>query len=168
MREVVGREACAGKPGADDCCCFADMGKAVRNACEVESLCETVLADCADVDGDCSAIANPNALACTFAALAGSKKGRVSWSFNSADNPGYWRHDVDVYLMGDGTAFVFEDSYLDLSGSTMGTGRYMLNIPQHWSGCAAETDAQAQAQCLRDALTGETVHCGDGFEYTVD
>ncbi len=161
-------EACEGKMGADECCCFTDMGKAVRNACIAENLCETVIAACEDVDGGCSAIENPDALACTFAALAGTEKGHVSWSFTSALNPGYWRHDLDLYLMGDGTAFVFEDSYLDLSGTTRGTGRHMLNIAQHWNDCAAETDPAAQAECLRKATTGETLHCGDGFEYTID
>ncbi len=152
--------ACPDHPTLDDCCCLAKNGDYVDNVCtaEQEILCGDVVLQCmegggSDPDGECASANDEALLDCALSALMGDKAGSIRVKLGSQENPGYWNRRIDYHVVGDGSVYRVDDTFLDLSGQYKDTGLYDLKSPDFFMACLAGSIAD-KADCLRDALSG--------------
>lgn len=164
--------SCPDNPMVDDCCCFEKNDIFVDNLCTAnrEVLCGHAVLQCMEgggsqADGECISASDEALVDCALSALMGDKAGSIHLTLESANNPGQWDRQIFYYIVGDGSVYRVDDTFLDLSGEYLDTGRYDLQPPAFFTACLAGTIAE-KADCLRDALSGAPKEiCIPAFEY---
>lgn len=161
--------ACPDHPTVDDCCCFEKDGIYVTNVCTAaqEVLCDDVALQCMEgnPDGECVSATDEALVDCALSALMGDKAGSIRVNFGSLDNPGYWDRRIDFHIVGDGSVYRIDNTFIDLSGQYKNTGLFDLHPPDFFTACLAGSIAE-KADCLREALSGNHKEiCVPGFEY---
>ena len=150
----------------DDCCCFYDeLSYYVRVACEFEPLCDEIGIACPDGPDDCPAedasVADEAALDCALEALGQGAVGlvslRLSHSGDTGAIPVY--ETRDLYLRGDGTAFLATESVADSPAPHGGAQLVALAETATFESCAALPGVPDRLDCLLQAVTSELDVC---------
>lgn len=151
-------DACSDQIAVDDCCCFGhlDQEPYVDVLCPTESLCGTVVGECALGFSDCTSD-NVAEIDCTLAALQGSKPGSVEWELRwiGADQPELY---VTVYISGKGDAFWLGVENTGDPINLHGVQRYLVD-DLGLSACDEEPDAGVRFECIRAAFTNSSEIC---------
>ena len=157
---------CPDHTATDACCCFeTHMDFSVSNVCGTESLCALAQFECNQGDNTCTAV-DEAVVDCVLEALRdGTMTGELKVDYNI--DQGFGRRKIDLYLQGDGTAFVVDALEEDLSGVARPTGRHALREPAYFEECLMG-DAQAKADCLENVLGDKASEvCTEEYQYDV-
>lgn len=156
-------QTCPDHANTDACCCFEAHSDYVANVCGTTELCATVGFDC-DMDEAACVAGDLEAIDCALKALAGPEVGLVQVQLDYGQ--GWGKQRIELYLQGDGTAYVLEDRLIDVGGTVSPTGRYDLKEPSFFTDCLAASSFDAKAMCFKEATTGPSeASCVDGFDY---
>ncbi|HEY0136210.1 MAG TPA: hypothetical protein VGB85_19130 [Nannocystis sp.] len=158
---------CPDHMATDACCCFeTHMGFSVSNVCGTESLCALAQFECNQNDDTCTAV-DEVVVDCVLEALRdGTMAGELKVDYNI--DQGFGRRKIDLYLQGDGSAYVVDANEEDLSGVSRATGRHLLREPAYFEDCLMG-DAQIKADCLENVLGGKATEvCTDEYQYDVN
>jgi hypothetical protein len=160
-------DLCEDHPAPDACCCFwADDGYHEVACPEPAELCAKVTIDCtSDADApECPAgaveVADAAALECALTQLGtAGVSGTLRYEVVSKSAPGTWLQAWDLYLQGDGTAYVRTLKATAAGGTYEPLARWTLGVPSAISKCKSDPDPVARIGCLRGALLDATEEC---------
>ncbi len=159
--------SCPDHGPANTCCCFEDNGWHVNNVCEQHFPCpEIVVSRCYDgtqCDLFEQLIDCPEAVDCALATLAAGGTGTLQWKiYNDVG-----AEEMQLHLIGDGTAFRYWTYYFDLGCEVDPFTRNTLWPPSYFAECATKPSVFQRFACVQGAFTGapletciDTLSCG--------
>lgn len=148
---------CPEHPAPDACCCFVTMDGYQQNVCPETELCDPVEILCTDDTTlpECPVgaveVVSEASLDCALEALANGAAGTLRYRIDSKQMSGFWYQAWDLYLQGDGTAYVRTFKQQDLSGSYDALGRQTIDPPSELTKCQGDPDVTTRIGCLRKA-----------------
>lgn len=150
----------------DACCCFEahmNIAASVSTVCGNESLCAPAEFACSELDQTCTAV-DVKTIDCVLQTLIDDKMvGSLTVAYDI--DSGYGSRKIDLYLQGDGSAYVVDKEELDVSGVLKATGRHVLRETAYFEACLAG-DVQAKADCLENVLGDKASEvCTEEFNY---
>lgn len=162
-------DLCEDHPTPDACCCFWADGGEQKVACpEPAELCAKLTIACTD-DAEAPecpqtavevAVADEAGLDCMLTQLGtAGVSGTLRYEIVSKADPGAWGQTWDLYLQGDGTAYVRTRKTTSGGGGYEPLARWTLDTPTAISKCKGDADPVARIDCLRTALLDATEEC---------
>lgn len=145
---------CTDHTQTDNCCCFDDRGE---SACGRQNLCQLIDLRCEGEEESCSAenlaIDCPGPIDCALTALIGGHAGRIQWRVGTLMGD----EEVQLHILGDGTAYVSRVSSEDVSCFYEPVVRKKLKAKDHFIQCSAAPTSFERFDCVRNALLGDSL-----------
>jgi hypothetical protein len=166
-------DLCTDHPGPDACCCFWSDGGQHKVECPTTPLCAgmTIEVLCTDdaMAPECASgaveVTSEEGLDCALAALAAGSAGALRYTLTSKADPGAWKQEWDLYLQGDGTAYIRTLKVGDGGSEYEPLERWALEEGSSFMKCMGQ-DVVTRIDCLRTVTVGAaSEQCLEGSEF---
>lgn len=157
-------EVCDEHGSTDACCCFWTDDGYHKVECPTTPLCEGMPIEilCTDdaMAPECGEltveVVAEEGLDCALQALEEGSSGVIHYEVVSKANPGAWRQEWDLYLQGDGTAYVRALKASDAGGGYEPLAKFMLADAETINKCRMD-EVSVRIGCLRAAAIGDAI-----------